>query len=104
MDVNDHTILITILLLGGFYSVLEVLRLLLWFLFSRKTFMSWLKSRPVDCDEHTMYCPTYNFHGYVDKLTLNMKWVNRKAKEGTLGRPDRKTNKKVGKFLEERDK
>ena len=101
---DDYAGIIVVVALGGFYFILEVLRLLLWFLFSRKTFMSWLKSRPVDCDEHTMYCPTYNFHGFADKLTLNMKWINRKAKEGTLGRPDKKPNKKVGKFIEERDK
>ena len=86
---DDYSWIIVIVVLGGFYFILEALRLLLWFVFSRKTFMSWLKNKPVDCDEHTMYCPTYNFHGFADKITLNRKWIDRKVKEGTLGRPDK---------------
>lgn len=86
---DDYTGIIGVVVLGGFYFILEALRLLLWFIFSRKTFFSWLKNKPVDCDEYTMYCPTYNFHGHVAGLTLNMKWIHRKMREGTLGRPDK---------------
>ena len=96
---SDEASGLTVAILGGFYFILEGLRLLLWFIFSRKTFMSWLTSKPVDCDEHTMYCPTYNFRGHLDGMTLNSRWVHRKLREGTFGLPDKKHNVKVDKFI-----
>lgn len=86
---SDEAWLLVVALLGGFYFILEGLRLLLWFTFNRKTFMSWWTCTPVGCDEHTMYCPTYNFWGHVDGMTLNNKWIHRKVKEGTLGTTDK---------------
>lgn len=101
---EDYAGIIVVVALGGFYFILEALRLLLWFIFSRKTFLSWWTDTPVDCNEHTMYCPTYNFHGHAERLTLNTRWVHRKLEEGTFGLPDKKTSKKVDKFIKEKGK
>ena len=90
---SDHTFAATLALLGGFYFILEGLRLLLWYVFNRETFMSWWANKPVDCNEYIMYCPTYGFRGFIVCQTLNSRWVHRKIKEGTLGMPDRKPNK-----------
>ncbi len=68
----DPEILI-IIFLGGFYFILEGVVLLIRFVFERKEFMSWWEGKPVQQDEHTMYCPTYNRLGQVTSLTLNMK-------------------------------
>lgn len=76
-------------LLGGLYLILEAVSLLLRFIFNRKVFMSWWNNKPIECDEYTMYCPTFNRYGKVKKLTLNMKWIRRKVKEGTLGKVDK---------------
>lgn len=52
--------IIMIILLSGFYFLLEGVSLLIRFIFQRDKFMSWLHDKPVPQDEHTMYNPTYN--------------------------------------------
>lgn len=84
----DPTILVLVFL-AGFYFILEGLALLLRFIFNREAFMSWWDNKPVECDSYTMYCPTYNRSGNIEKMTLNMKWIHRKMKEGTLGTRDK---------------
>ena len=86
---SDESFAAAIVLLGGVYFILEGLRLLLWFIFSRKTFMSWWTDTPVEGDPYEMYTYTYNFRGNPYKWTLNMKWVHRKMEEGTLGTTDK---------------
>ena len=77
-------------LLVGVYFILEGLRLLLWFIFNRETFMSWWEGLPVEGDEYEMYTFSYNFRGFPYKMTINNKWLRRKSKEGTIGKPDKK--------------
>ena len=73
---NDTQGVIILVLLGGFYFILEGLRLLLWFLFSRKTFMSWWTNSPVDKDSSHMYCPIYSYRGFSMHWRINPKWLS----------------------------
>ena len=82
--------IVIVVLLTGFYIILEFIRLLLWWCFSREEFMSWWYNTPVTCDEYTMYCPTYNWRGHIDRITINKKWLHRKLEEGTIGCRDKK--------------
>lgn len=81
--------ILIISLLGAFVLILEGISLLFRFIFCRERFMSWWNNKPVECDEYTAYCPTYNRRGFIRKMTLNPKWLRRKIKEGTLGYRDK---------------
>lgn len=74
LPISDPMIAI-IVICGLFYFILESINFVCYFLFQKEKFMSWWTDTPVQEDYTHMYNPTYNYRGFVVRLTLNMRWV-----------------------------